>query len=114
MGGCPLVFIEWEDSARPVPEWSYLEETGAEKVVLCASVGWLIHDGKDVKSLAPNMGALGDHRPQVCGVIRIPARAIVRLVKLDEPRLTSSSDGTSSALSAPSSRPETAPSPRET
>lgn len=72
-----LVLIEWEDSARPVPEWSWLDGSVWESVTRCKSVGWLIHDGKDVKALAPNIGEMcGDS--QVSGVIRIPTRCIVR------------------------------------
>ena len=89
MGQCPLVLIEWEDSAQPVPAWSYLTDFEAGRAVLCASVGWLIHDGDDVKALAPNMAGL---RPgsdvQISGVIRIPARCVVRVTLLDEPEIT--------------------------
>jgi len=73
-----LVLIEWEDSAQPVPGWSWLDETTWESVVLCKSVGWLIHDGEDVKALAPNLGDMGSDT-QVSGVIRIPTRCITRI-----------------------------------
>lgn len=93
---------------------NYLDDIETGQVVICASVGWLIHDGDDVKTLAPNIGALAGNYPQVCGVMRIPACSIVQLLRLDEPRLTSSLDGVSSASSAPLSHPETAPSQRAT
>jgi hypothetical protein len=48
-------------------------------------VGWLVHDGKGVKSLAPNLGDFDDDDVQASGVIQIPARCIVRVTKLDEP-----------------------------
>jgi len=84
MGGPPLVLIEWEDSARPIPEWLWLEDWQQGEIVRCASVGWLIEDG-DVKALAPNTGDVGPDGPaQVSGVIRIPARAVVRMVRLEE------------------------------
>ncbi len=83
---CPLVFIEWEDSARPVAAWTYLADFEAPSAVKCVSVGWLVHDGTEVKALAPNMGELGDiEAVQVSGVIRIPARSITKLVRLVEP-----------------------------
>ena len=84
---CPLVMVEWEDSARPVPDWTYLADFPASVIrcVHCVSVGWLIHDG-DVKALSPNMGDIGSENMQVSGVIRIPARCIVRIVELDEPK----------------------------
>ena len=59
MKDCPLVMIEWEDSAQPLPNWRYLADFEADGAVLCTSVGWLIHDGEDVKALAPNMGGSG-------------------------------------------------------
>ena len=83
---CPLVFIEWEDSARPVATWAYLADFETPSAVKCVSVGWLIHDGTEVKVLAPNMGELGNTEAlQVSGVIRIPARSVTRLVRLVEP-----------------------------
>lgn len=100
---CPLVFVEWEDSAQPIPGWSYLSEIGETQAVTCVSVGWLVHNGADVKALAPNMGHLNDEcSMQVSGLIRIPARCIVNMVELAEPAVTSSA----SALSA---RPVTEP-----
>jgi len=83
---CPLVMVEWVDSARPVPDWIYLADYPEPSVVRCVSVGWLIHDGAHVKALAPNMGDVGTDNMQVSGVIRIPARCIVCIVELDEPK----------------------------
>jgi hypothetical protein len=82
---CRLVMIDWEDSAQPSPSWEHLASFEPPSAVRCSSVGWLIHDGHDVKALAPNMGAIGNENVQVSGVIRIPARCIVRVVELDEP-----------------------------
>lgn len=80
--------IEWEDSAQPIPGWTYLAGFDAPSIVRCASVGWLIYDGTDVKALAPNIGNPGcEDSAQISGVIRIPARCIVRVVELDEPDL---------------------------
>ncbi|MGD9966718.1 MAG: hypothetical protein AB7T59_09375 [Hyphomonadaceae bacterium] len=85
---CPLVLIEWEDSAQPVAAWSHLKHFEPGGVVRVASVGWLIHDGDDLKALAPNLGGLdGACSAQVSGVIRIPARCVVRVVRLAEPTL---------------------------
>ena len=89
MKDCPLVMIEWEDSAQPLPNWRYLADFEADGAVLCTSVGWLIHDGEDVKALAPNMGGLRtEGSVQVSGVIRIPARCVVKVTVLDEPEIT--------------------------
>jgi len=85
LNSLPLVLIEWVDSAQPVPGWSWLEDHTWESIVKCQSVGWLIHDGEEVKSLAPNKGNIGeDESLQVSGVIRIPAKCITRQVKLLE------------------------------
>lgn len=62
-----------------------MEGFAAGGVVRCASVGWLIHDGEDLKALAPNMGGLDEKcSAQVSGVIRIPTRCVVRIVPLEE------------------------------
>ncbi|TPG10833.1 hypothetical protein EAH84_12190 [Sphingomonas oligophenolica] len=82
--------IEWEDSAQPIPAWSYLASFEAPGIILCASVGWMIRDDDDMKALAPNMGAINDERSmQVSGVIQIPTRCVLRVTHLDEPDVTS-------------------------
>ena len=91
MTDCPLVMIEWEDSAQPLPNWLYLADFEAGRAVLCTSVGWLIHDSEDMKAIAPNMGGLRtEGSVQVSGVIRIPARCVVKVTVLDEPAITTS------------------------
>lgn len=83
---CPLVMIEWEDSAQPIPNWTYLSSFEPTGTVRCASVGWLIRDDAQVKVLAPNMGAINDERSlQVSGVIQIPTSCVLRVTRLPEP-----------------------------
>lgn len=92
---CPLVMIEWEDSAQPIPNWSYLASFEAPGTIRCVSVGWLIRDDRQMLALAPNMGAIDDENSvQVSGVIQIPTRCVIRRSVLLEPDLT-----------CPSSRP---------
>ena len=87
---CPIVLVEWEDSAQPIPSWSYLASFDPPGTVRCASVGWLIRDDDQMKALAPNMGALDSEcSVQVSGVIQIPTRCILRVTELPEPGLTS-------------------------
>ena len=86
---CPLVIVEWEDSRQPSPGWGYLSGFEPGSAVRCTSVGWLIHDGDDLKALAPNLGDL-DADVQASGVIQIPTRCVIGVSKLKEPRLTSS------------------------
>jgi hypothetical protein len=60
-------------------------------------VGWLIHDGKDVKALAPNMADIGDEEEdmQALGIIHIPAPAVKRIVALTEVTSSSCADAVS-------------------
>jgi hypothetical protein len=81
--------IEWEDSAQPIASWAYLSSFEPTGTIRCASVGWLIHDDKHIKVLAPNMGG-NENSAQVSGMIQIPTRCVVRLTRLREPALTSS------------------------
>jgi hypothetical protein len=77
-----LVLVEW---AQPVAAWRWLSHWTEFVTVQFRSVGWLIHDGGGVKALAPNVGLLGDDEDaQISGVIRISARSIKRLVRLNE------------------------------
>jgi hypothetical protein len=86
---CSLVMVEWEDSAQPIPGWTYLSSFDPPGTIRCASVGWLIRDDDQMKALAPNMGALGDENSvQVSGVIQIPTRCVLRVTELKEPGLS--------------------------
>jgi hypothetical protein len=77
--------IEWEDSAQPIPSWSYLASFEAPGTILCASVGWLIRDDEQMKALAPNMGAIDDENSvQVSGVIQIPTRCVRHITPIAE------------------------------
>lgn len=89
-GFYPPVFIERKDSTQPTPNWQYQIDFNSKNVVICASIGWLIHDGEDAKVLAPNTGDTesGDSL-QVSGFIRIPESCIVNIEKLKEPEITS-------------------------
>lgn len=77
-----LVLIEWEDSARPVSEWQLLGDVSFSEAVRCSSVGFLIHDGKDAKALAPNIAEPGTPNAQASGIIRIPTRCITKMKAL--------------------------------
>jgi hypothetical protein len=77
--------IEWEDSAQPVPSWVLLSEFEEPSISKCVSVGWLLHDGDDVKALAPNMANIDSaQHVQASGIIRIPSRAVTRVARLGE------------------------------
>jgi len=86
---CPLVMIEWEDSAQPIARWQFLSDLELPGVVRCVSVGWLVRDDQ-VKALAPNMGAIDDEAAmQASGIIQIPESCVIKVTKLREPKLTS-------------------------
>lgn len=83
---CPLVMIEWEDSAQPIPSWRYLADFEAPGTIRCVSVGWMIRDDANMKVLAPNMGAIDDENSvQVSGMIQIPTRCVLSTTRLNEP-----------------------------
>ena len=80
--------VEWVDSAQPQSSWTFLEDIGTPNSIHCVSVGWLVADGKENKSVAPNMGGVNDTDSiQVSGVITIPVRSIVKITPLREPAL---------------------------
>lgn len=78
-----LVLVEWHDSRQPTSAWQKLADYEPQPACLCASVGWLIHDGDDVKALAPNVADLDDDM-QASGVIHIPAACVRKMVPLVE------------------------------
>jgi hypothetical protein len=77
-----LVRVEWEDSARPIPGWQWIDEYHLPETIRCVSVGYLVADAKAAIALAPNLGDLEQARAQACGIIRIPRRAILKMVDL--------------------------------
>lgn len=70
----PLVLIEWLDSHQ-VAGWH--TEAPATKPLLCRSVGWLVYDGDEGKTLAPHM--TDEDTPQRCGEMTIPTGAITKI-----------------------------------
>ena len=86
---CPLVMIEWEDSAQPIPSWRFLAEFEAPGIIRCVSVGWMIRDDNQMKVVAPNMGSVNvEGSLQVSGMIQIPTSCVLQITNLDEPPLT--------------------------
>jgi len=79
-----LVMVEWHDSRRPIDVWSRVGDKPEFAHTVCRSVGWLVHDGADVKAIAPNLGDMGTDEEQMIGAIQIPARAIVSMRDLVE------------------------------
>jgi hypothetical protein len=107
---CPLAMVEWEDSAQPLPAWSFLASFEAPGTIRCVSVGWVIRHDNQMLALAPNMGAIDDENSvQISGVIQIPTRCVLKLTRLREPPLTSSGRASGPAPRRRPPRSEPAP-----
>lgn len=77
-----LVLVEWEDSARPIPGWQWVEDYELPETIRCLSVGYLIAETESAIALAPNLGDLAQPKAQACGIVRIPQRAIIKMWRL--------------------------------
>lgn len=77
--------VEWEDY-HTIEGWHAIDGPLNDEAVVCRSVGWRVLDGENVKTVAPHMTpADADEVPQACGIKRIPARSILRIVELAWP-----------------------------
>jgi len=91
-----LVLIEWADSHTD-GKWHRLDEGIEDRALVCRSVGWLVLDGEHVKVVAPHVNEQESGVfLQGCGVITIPAGAVLRTTVLPQhgtvyPELTSPS-----------------------
>jgi hypothetical protein len=82
-----LVLVEWLDSRQPTAGWQRLGDFEAPELNACVSVGWLVHDGKNMKAVATNMADVAsDGNMQASGVIEIPTRCITKIKLLREIR----------------------------
>ena len=81
-----LVFVEWLDSSGCSAGWQELEGASGRPVT-CKSVGWLFHDAKDCKVIIPHLSVPAKNCPaQGAGDMTIPAKSVVRMVTLREPK----------------------------
>jgi len=95
MSKFPLVLVEWEDSFSPGSlagwKWETIDPAELDEgCVICYSVGWLIRDDEKLKVLVPHANRMGICEPDgyelhAGGRISIPARSVVRLVRLVDP-----------------------------
>ena len=76
-----LVFVEWLDSCRG-DGWESLKVKKKEPLK-CFSVGWLISDDRDQKTLMPHIDA---EETQGCGRMTIPTSSIIRMDDIDLPK----------------------------
>jgi hypothetical protein len=75
-----LVLVEWEDSARPISSWEWVDNYEVPETVPCVSVGYLIADTDNAIALAPNLGDIGREHLQASGILRVPRSAVRRLI----------------------------------
>ena len=91
-----LVCVEWVDSFGCSADWQDLPDVAsAPAPVTCRSVGWLLHDADDCKTIVPHLSdAQHDHvKHQGCGDMTIPTcsiRRIVDLAEVDAPDISAS------------------------
>lgn len=78
-----LVQIEWEDSYGCSPSWAPIEGC-SPSVMVCKSVGWLVHDGEDCKVIVPHLNQANHPNAdlQGCGDMTIPASAVKQITDL--------------------------------
>ena len=77
-----LVAVEWEDSARPISAWQWVDDYELPQIIHCVSVGYLIAQTEEALALAPNLGDVGRPRIQASGIIRIPRSAVRKMTPL--------------------------------
>ncbi|HEX2964462.1 MAG TPA: hypothetical protein VHO84_01680 [Syntrophorhabdaceae bacterium] len=80
-----LVLIEWVDSHGSIEGWKLIEENSKSETLICESVGWLLYDGKDCKTVLPHKaGHKSDNIMfQGRGELTIPTKAIIRMKTLN-------------------------------
>ncbi len=78
----PLVYIEWLDSLKGYPSWSFLDEIKPD-LPLCKSIGWLIYSDKNAKVIVPHL-IMGNKniKQQGCGEMTIPSVAIKKIKRI--------------------------------
>ena len=67
-----LVLIKWNDSVGLTEGWEFLTEIDPLKPHICYSVGFLIDDNKNYKTLCANINS-----KQIIGRITIPVCSIL-------------------------------------
>ena len=84
-----LVLVEWLDS-HAGRGWQDMDRINAQTVPLyCRSVGWLVAESKDCKTIVPHIAGEkdGDRMMQGCGDLVIPTKAIVKTTNLQTAKM---------------------------
>lgn len=83
-----LVFVEWADSFGAVGGWEHAADARERRPAHTVSVGWIVKRDARCLTLAPHLGfGNGDDIAQMAGVISIPVAAVLRTVRLKEPKI---------------------------
>jgi hypothetical protein len=80
----PLVLVEWADAYGCSPRWEDMSGELSPRVMVCRSVGWLIHSDEEAKVVVPHISddpGFGLPR-QGCGDMTIPTKSILKIVVL--------------------------------
>jgi hypothetical protein len=72
-----LILIEWLDSKGITNQWEYLNEIQSMKPSRCFSIGFLIEETDQYKTIAQGLNA-----SQVIGRMSIPRCAIQRITEI--------------------------------
>lgn len=78
------VAIEWIQPRDPDGGWINYADFKPGEAQICPSVGRLIPDDDCVKVLAGSAMLVGEEGLRMSGIIEIPARCVVRIVRLEE------------------------------
>lgn len=78
----PLVKVTWIDSCEPYTGWQHIASLKPPESVECVSVGFLVNDGEQTKTIAPHITHPADENTQGCGIIVIPSKAVLSLERL--------------------------------
>ena len=78
------VAIEWIQPREPDGSWIDYPDFEPGRTQTRLSVGRPIHDDDCVKALAGSAMLVGDEDLRISGIIEIPARCVVRIVRLEE------------------------------
>ena len=80
-----IVRIDWRDAYGASSDWVSIDGLKPTPL-LVHSVGYLLHDGLDVKVIVPHLcDAIPDHvERQGCGDMTIPSSSIVGMTVLEE------------------------------
>jgi len=79
-----LVLIEWQNSHAD-GSWCQIANGMEERALVCLSVGWLVLDVENANFIAPHINEReAGVPPQACGVMTIPARAVLRITELTQ------------------------------